>query len=94
MRTLLLLLTVAGFGLAQSTPLTEVERLKIEIASLKIQALESQKAIFQREAQAILEAACGRGKIEVASCQFDAAAGAVKKVDPPKPAAAKPEVKK
>ncbi len=97
MRTTLLLLGIAGLGLAESTPLTEIERLKIENASLRIQAAEAQKQALdaqkqeaQKAAQAVFEAACTRAKIDLAACQFDSATASVKKA----PDAPKAEVKK
>lgn len=90
MRTTLLLLALAGLGLAESTPLTEVERLKIENASLKLQALDIQKKAFQEEAQKVFEGACTRAKIDLAACQFDAQTASVKKT----PDAPKAEAKK
>jgi hypothetical protein len=79
MRTLLLI-TIAGVSLAQ-TPLTEVEKLKIENASLKLAALDQQKQAIQKEAQGVFEAACKRAKIDLPACQFDAQTQSVRKAE-------------
>jgi hypothetical protein len=83
MRTTILLLALAGLGLA-STPLTNEEKLALENASLKLQLIEAQKKDIQADAQKVFEGACKRAGIDLAACQFDSAAGAVKKAEAPK----------
>lgn len=84
MRTTILLLALAGLGLASTTPLTNEEKLGLENASLKLQLLESQKADIQKQAQAVFESACKRAGIDLAACQFDQATASVKKAEAPK----------
>lgn len=88
MRTTLLLLAIAGLGLAQ-TPLTNEEKLALENASLKLQLIEAQKKDVQADAQKVFERACKRAGIDIAACQFDQQTASVKKAEP-----VKPEVKK
>jgi len=83
MRTITLTLIFAAFALAQ-TPLTEVEKLGLENAQLKLQLLESQKTEIQKQAQTVFEAACKRAGIDLAACQFDAQTASVKKAEAPK----------
>ena len=88
MRTTILLLAIAGLGLA-STPLTSEEKLSLENAQLKLALIEAQKKDIQADAQKVFEGACKRAGIDLAACQFDQATASVKKAE-----LVKPEVKK
>jgi hypothetical protein len=87
MRTTLLLLAIAGLGLA-STPLTNEEKLSLENAQLKLQLIKAQEKDIQADAQKVFEGACKRAGIELAACRFNSQTASVEKEAP------KPEVKK
>lgn len=69
---------------AAQTALTPEERLALENAQLRAVIAERDKADAQKAAQAVFEAACRRGKIDLAACQYDPKTQSVTKVEPKK----------